>query len=582
MQIIDRVDINYFRSVSSLSLTNCNHVNVITGGNDSGKSNILRALNLFFNNQVEPHLDFNFLRDLNRDREEEARSAKGRMTIWIKVHFNNFLKWKSLPDKFYVKRTWNRYDANPVDTYPEDVPATTMGRFLNKIRYHYVPAVRGRDIFADLLADLHDTLIQDESRGLRQSSDVLVGDLHKLTESMSAEILDRVKIHSTITIPESLQDLFRALDFSTRFGEHVIPLVMRGDGIQSRHLPFILNYIAAKSNQHHIWGYEEPENSLEISKSFEMADDFRSELSKENQIFLTTHSPAFYDISGKRAARWYVENREEDGKNSTHVEQITSTSIVDKTMGLLSLITPRMKDLYDEYEDLKDTISEMQITVAAAQCPIVYVEGPTDVKILETARDKLGLQGLSLRFQSANGAGDISLFLNVSIRVKRDDRPLVGIYDSDARGRKEFDRFKSYRRFQDTSLRILDRGKRIFAGVLNVPGHLIKAEEAFKSIGMSLPLPIEFMFRRELIMDAISDGVLVLSPRIARIANEELPLEINVDSAISGRIAQDFLYLAKSVDDDCKVPFSEWLANRPPADFEVFRQLFEDLTLAIE
>ena len=91
MKIIDRVDFNYFRSISSLSLTNCKDVNIITGPNDAGKSNLLKALNLFFNNSPERDDEFDFMRDLNRGRETEARAAKGRMTIWMKVHFNNFL-----------------------------------------------------------------------------------------------------------------------------------------------------------------------------------------------------------------------------------------------------------------------------------------------------------------------------------------------------------------------------------------------------------------------------------------------------------------------------------------------------------
>ncbi len=83
MQIIDKVEINYFRSVYSISLKDCNHINIITGENDAGKSNILKALNLFFNNETEPHSEYDFIRDLNRSREVEAREAKGRMTIWI-------------------------------------------------------------------------------------------------------------------------------------------------------------------------------------------------------------------------------------------------------------------------------------------------------------------------------------------------------------------------------------------------------------------------------------------------------------------------------------------------------------------
>jgi energy-coupling factor transporter ATP-binding protein EcfA2 len=564
-----------------VSLNNCRHVNVITGANDSGKSNLLKSLNLFFNNEVEPHSEFDFLRDLNRDREEEARAAKGRMTIWIKVYFNNFLNWKSLPNQFFVKRTWNRYDSNPVDSYSEEIPGTTMGRFLNKIRYHYVPAVRSRDIFSDLLADLHDTLVQDESRGLRNSSDALVADLHQLTESMSEEILERLKIDSTIGIPGSLQDLFRALDFSTKFGNYEVPLVMRGDGIQSRHLPFILNYISSKSTQHHIWGYEEPENSLELSRAFEMADDFKSTFSKQNQIFLSTHSPAFYDISGPRSAKWYVENRAEGGRVSSQVQIITNTSVIDKTMGLLSVITPRMKKVYNEFEELKGAVESMQLRVDNAECPVVYVEGPTDVTILNSAKQKLGFANLNLRFESANGAADITQFLKVSVRVKRDDRPLIGIYDADARGRKEFDTFRAYHKLAETDFRTLERNRHIYVGSLTIPDHLGAAEAAFKSVNMSLPLPIEFMFEAAILAEAVEEGILELVSRRARIANDELPLEVAIDEVLQDRIDQSFLYLSKAVSDDSKTDFASWVLEKPPSAFEPFRSLFEQLSIAV-
>ncbi|WP_337847222.1 AAA family ATPase [Sphingomonas sp.] len=581
MQIIDRVDINYFRSIYSISLNNCRHVNIVTGSNDSGKSNLLKALNLFFNNEVETHSEFEFLRDLNRDREEEARAAKGRMTIWIKVFFNNFLHWRSLPDQFSVKRTWNRYDSAPVDTYSEDIPATTMGRFLNKIRYHYIPAVRSRDIFSDLLADLHDTLVQDESRGLRNSSDALVADLHQLTESMSAEILDRLKIDSTISIPESLQDLFRALDFSTKFGKYEVPLVMRGDGIQSRHLPFILNYISSKSSQHHIWGYEEPENSLELSRAFEMADDFKSTFSKENQIFLTTHSPAFYDISGSRSAKWYIENRLEDDRVSSQVQVITNTSLIDKTMGLLSVITPRMKEVYNEFESLKESVGDMQQRVNNAECPVVYVEGPTDVSILECAKEKLGFDNLNVKFESANGAGDVTEFLKVSVRVKRDNRPLLGIYDADARGRREFAKFQNYHKLAGTNFRTLERNRRIYAGSLEIPAHLSDAEAAYKAVSMPLPLPIEFMFDEDLVLEAISEGKLELVSRKGRIANDELPLEVTIDAILKDKIDERFLYLSKSVSDNCKTPFANWVTQKPAEKFEPFRSLLDQIAAAV-
>lgn len=580
-QIINRIDVNYFRSISSISMTQCKDVNLLIGGNDSGKSNMLKALNLFFNGWTEPHSGFDFVKDLNRYREQEARDAKGRMSIWIKVHFNNFLKWDSLPPLFSIKRVWTRYDTRPTDTFSDQIPATTIGRFLNKIRYHYVPAVRSREIFSDLLAEMHDTLLQDESLGLRQSSDALVEDLHNITRDMSAEILEQLKIESTINIPESLRDLFRALDFSTKFGIHDIPLVLRGDGIQSRHLPFILDYIAKKSKQHHIWGYEEPENSLELSKAFEMATEFKERFSSDNQIFLTTHSPAFYDISGDNSSRWFVENREEANRHTTVITPITAVADVDKTMGLLSVITPRMKAVYDEFTELKSSVGDLQEKLAAADCPLVYVEGPTDVTILNRAKEVLGFQALNVRFESAGGAGELTQFLKVNSRVKRDRRALIGIYDADARGRKEFENFRSAHLFGETNLRTISRPHKIFAGILKSPEHLNAAQAAFRAIGMPLPLPIEFMFDSAIINEAIQNGVLELASRVAKIANEELPLEVNVDNVIVGRVDQEFYYLAKAITAATKVQFSNWVIQKGQEAFEPFRSLFEELSLAV-
>lgn len=48
MKIIERVEVSYFRSVYSLSLAKCEDVNILIGQNDAGKSNVLKALNLFF------------------------------------------------------------------------------------------------------------------------------------------------------------------------------------------------------------------------------------------------------------------------------------------------------------------------------------------------------------------------------------------------------------------------------------------------------------------------------------------------------------------------------------------------------
>lgn len=201
MKIINRIEINYFRSTYNIIINRTEDLNILIGNNDSGKSNILKALNLFFNNQTELGQNFYFHDDLTRKREQEARKVKGRATIWIKVYFNNFLNWKSLPKEFFVKKVWNRYENTPEISYPKDVSSTQIIKFLNKLSFHYIPAVRGRDIFAHFLTMLHDSLFDDEKSSLTLSTNDLIKQINESTSDMSLKINDGVGIKSSIQPP---------------------------------------------------------------------------------------------------------------------------------------------------------------------------------------------------------------------------------------------------------------------------------------------------------------------------------------------------------------------------------------------
>ena len=53
MKIIDSITIRYFRSVYTLNIGQCEDITIVSGRNDVGKSNILKALNLFFCQQSD-------------------------------------------------------------------------------------------------------------------------------------------------------------------------------------------------------------------------------------------------------------------------------------------------------------------------------------------------------------------------------------------------------------------------------------------------------------------------------------------------------------------------------------------------
>jgi AAA15 family ATPase/GTPase len=72
---IKKIIIKNFRSIENMSV-DCSNITTFVGANDAGKSNVLRALNLFFNDQTDHALPFQFERDYNVFSPKKQKRAK--------------------------------------------------------------------------------------------------------------------------------------------------------------------------------------------------------------------------------------------------------------------------------------------------------------------------------------------------------------------------------------------------------------------------------------------------------------------------------------------------------------------------
>ena len=63
MNLINKIEIKHFRSINELVIEDISDINVFSGLNDVGKSNVIKALNLFFNDEVDRESKFDFQRD---------------------------------------------------------------------------------------------------------------------------------------------------------------------------------------------------------------------------------------------------------------------------------------------------------------------------------------------------------------------------------------------------------------------------------------------------------------------------------------------------------------------------------------
>lgn len=167
---ISGIEIWYFRSLHHVKIKNLTDVSTFAGKNDSGKSNILRALNLFFNGQTGFGETFNFNRDFARTRLNECRSTnKKKQYIKIKISFLRGNRYNGLPKNFDVTRTWDRNSQQYKESNSlESKKSSLLSRYINTIQFEYIPAIKERAYFNYLLSRLQDTLLHSKKDEILQ------------------------------------------------------------------------------------------------------------------------------------------------------------------------------------------------------------------------------------------------------------------------------------------------------------------------------------------------------------------------------------------------------------------------------
>lgn len=126
----------------------------------------------------------------------------------------------------------------------------------------------------------------------------------------------------------------------------MVHLEDRGDGIQVRYIPSILNYIALNASENYIWGFEEPENSLEYNMARKMAEDFFNIYKNNSTIFLTTHSPAFIDLGYRQDGRGFRCYKENETTGVVSFEEAQKLELLEEELGYAYIL----KEQYEQYK----------------------------------------------------------------------------------------------------------------------------------------------------------------------------------------------------------------------------------------
>lgn len=422
MKIIEKIEIHRFRSMSDAYIE-AEDLNIFSGINNSGKSNILRALNLFFNNESKK---YDFYKDYNH---AFTGQAGGKRATRIILHFGAQGD-AALSEPFSIMRVFQfgREVETSYHSTNENIQKKLekgdgnvnrqFTTFLNKIKFYYIPAVRDKIFVQRLFLDFEKLIEHDSGKDFAEKMHQLSDILKVKSEDISSDFEKFIGLPTRAALSSKASDLLGTVEINVKTGIEIIRrtkaegkkrenievnLFSSGDGILMAYLAYFLAHICKKiSNKIFIWGFEEPENSLEYSKVQTIADEFHSEFLNNAQIFVTTHSPAFINLKDKQGVcfyRVYIEPNDvrqaskiktikeiEDRQLSLFKSGETDSSEYEKLSKELNFvefakeIEAAVEKVQSREKEILSAKKKIEKKLKNIQRPVIFVEGETDEK----------------------------------------------------------------------------------------------------------------------------------------------------------------------------------------------------------
>lgn len=445
---IKTVEVINFRSLRRVKY-DLSDISVFVGLNDVGKSNILKALNLFFNNEVDYGREFIFQENYNQKGQVKKKASE----IIIKVKFVLPKSYQKNGHYLVCEKRWRKdgskndpiiYGLEEQGKKKEIGNRSNVRQLIDRVNYIYVPAVRDANYFESLRRRIYKMLSRVAQSPLSQASNVFEQSITKHLNELVQTVKNTLQEDITLSFPHDLSQIFEKLEFL--FLETNISLNNRGDGIKNIYIPMILNFIAISEKRltgkgaspyTFIWGYEEPENNMEIRKCYELRDLFVSYVGNSiSQIILTSHSPVFYNLScrsNKGEKEYDILSVRKNDQDETIVQRAEED--IENEMGIYKLVSESAQQLEEHIHDLQRQLEQANQKTG----PCLYVEGKTDKMVLEKIINDFNLNDCGFCIQTLEqGAGcnyviDMLRAWDCAKKHEIDPPRAAGLVDEDAK-----------------------------------------------------------------------------------------------------------------------------------------------------
>ena len=435
-----------YRTVGSDQTLRLDNGLAIVGPNNSGKTNLLKAIQLFFTgweNSMGYDRDVDLTFGVGQAQtslvatfsgDDGGGSAHPDTAIYAGLdRLHELLGTTRDGPTFTVNATFPGQTGRPTYRFfPNQKQPDTAGIFsrqhkqlvtdlLSLFELHYVPSAKS-------IADLYDELLNPVLRNIAAAAimpqiSAIETELNRaagyLNEVFRSAGLD--DIEASFEVPGgSHERLLRGFDLMLADPDKTT-IFQKGQGIQSIALlaSFLwITRVEAKAGKNTIWLLEEPESYLhpELSQSaIKMLEAVRSEA----LVVLTTHSLAFVPTDpGRIAGTSLVDGRTRVEIFDTYVE---ATGRIRASLGV------RFSDYFNlgVYN--------------------ILLEGPTDRELVQWAQDLLFARDPTLEWplvrqaelMDFGGVKHLAGFLRAAYAFIRDERSVVAVFDGDAAGSKE-------------------------------------------------------------------------------------------------------------------------------------------------
>lgn len=358
---IKNIEVKNFRTLLDFKMMLDEKYQVIAGANNSGKSNLLRALNIFFNeNDYKKELDLPF-----HIAKGTGSTSPTSIQVDLFLKENEISKIKGLSNylidnnairliRYYDRELEGLYHSNQDGSFPiiKDLKSGvnqiknkthSIQKLFNRIQFMYIPAqydisekinqLVAEEILPTMVDSYGNTGLSAKVKKLKKKIkevDVLTKEVLKekntlITSSFQNVVKDFPEIQAGIDIDhyaldveltgEGLSDILaKRISLNVKDASHK-DVESKGSGIQKLVLITLLKYFsenieskARYTNPFLIWAIDEPETYMQPKLQKKISSIFK-EISQSHQIICTTHSPKMIDVYNPQNVKlFYLEN----------------------------------------------------------------------------------------------------------------------------------------------------------------------------------------------------------------------------------------------------------------------------------